>query len=104
MNEICNNITPLNNPKPPIAEIHKFIEALNCHAASLVQKAIDINRVTCGAAEDSIKLSCPPSTITEIAEIGLIQNLNHLDNMLADIDGVLDNITNRLGINLDGNT
>lgn len=97
MNEI-STCMPLGNSKPAIAEIHKVIEALNCHAASLVQKSIDINRVVCGASEDSIKLGCPPLTITEIAETGLIQNLNHLDNMLSDIDIVLDSITNRLGI------
>lgn len=103
MNELINS-KPLNNPKPAIAEIHKVIEALNGHVAGLVQKAIDINQVACGVSEDSIKLSYPPLTITEITEIGLIQNLNHLDNMLAEIDVVLDNIVNRLGINLDGNT
>ena len=100
MNEIINAKT-LNNPKPPIAEIHKNIEALNCHVADLIQKACYINQVVCGASEDSIKLSCPPAIITEIADIGLMQNLSRLDNMLADIDTVLDNIQNRLGLYLD---
>lgn len=102
MNEICNNIMPANNPKPAIADIHKAFEALNCHVGDLVQKAININRVVGGASEDSIKLNCPPATINEIVDIGLIQNLNRLDNMLADVDIVLDNIQGRLGINLDG--
>lgn len=86
------------NSKPEIAEIHKNIEALNCHVADLIQKACYINRVVCGASEDSLKLNCPPATITEIADIGLIQNLNRLDGMLADVDAVLNNIENRLGI------
>ena len=101
MNEICNNMMPVNNPKPPIAEIHKTIEALNCHVADLVQKACYINRVVCGASEDSIKLNCPPAPITEIVDNGLMQNLNRLDNMLADIDTVLGNIQGRLGLYLD---
>ena len=100
MNELVNS-KPLNNPKPPIAEIHKTIEALNCHVADLVQKACYVNQIVCGASEDSIKLSCPPATITEIADIGLMQNLTRLDNMLADMDTVLDNIECRLGLYLD---
>lgn len=99
MNEICNNIMPANNPKPAIADIHKTIEALNCHVADLVQKAIDVNTVVCGASEGpSLKLSCPPATIAEITDIGIIQNLNRLDNMLADVDAVIDNIKGRLGM------
>lgn len=97
MNELIN-AKPVNNPKPHVAEIHKTIEALNCHVADLVQKACYVNQVVCGASEDSIKLSCPPATITEITEIGLMQNLNRLDNMLADIDTVLDNIQGYLGL------
>lgn len=95
MNEIS---MPVNNQKPAIADIHKTIEALNCHVSDLVQKAIDVNTVVCGASEDSLKLNCPPATITEIADIGLIQNLNRLDNMLADIDTVIDNIKSHLGL------
>lgn len=101
MNEICNNIMPANNPKPPIAEIHKNIEALNCHVADLVQKACYVNQVVCGASEDSIKLNCPPATIAEITDIGLMQNLNRLDNMLADMDTLLDNIEGHLGLYLE---
>lgn len=103
MNELLN-AKPVNNPKPHVAEIHKTIEALNCHVADLVQKACYVNQVVCGASEDSIKLSCPPATITEITDIGLMQNLNRLDNMLADMDTLLNNIESRLGINLNGNT
>lgn len=98
MNEIYPSAIPTNNAKPPIAEIHKTFEALNCHAGDLVQKAIDINLVVGGASEDSIKLDCLPATIAEIADIGLIQNLNHLDNLLGNIDIVLDNIKGRLGM------
>lgn len=101
MNELVNAKT-VNNPKPPIADIHKAFEALNCHVGDLVQKAINVNRVVGGASdEESIKLNCPPATINEIVDIGLIQNLNRLDNMLADIDTVLDNIQGRLGLYLD---
>lgn len=89
------------NSKPAIAEIHKTIEALNCHVEYLVQKSCYINQVVCGASEDSLKLSCPPATITEIVDIGLIQNLNRLDNMLSDIDTVLNSIESRLGLDLD---
>ena len=103
MNELIN-AKPSNNPKPPIAEIHKTIEALNCHVADLVQKSCYINQVVCGASEDTFKLSCPPATITEIVDIGLIQNLNRLDNMLSDMDTVLNNIESHLGLNLNGNT
>ena len=100
MNELLN-AKPVNNPKPPVAEIHKTIEALNCHVADLVQKACYVNQVVCGASEDSIKLNCPPATITEITDIGLIQNLNRLDNMLADMDTLLNNIEGHLGLYLE---
>lgn len=83
----------------PVADVHKTFEALYCHIADSVERAMEISLVVGGECDvGNVKLSAPPMNIEDIQGVNIATNLRHIDEMLADMDMVLEYIKDRLGI------